>query len=100
VSPSEDANYLYYEQPGAGIEPHIDRSEFAAQILIMIEHYGFSQHRSRLAVFPDGPQRPVFVPLEPGELVLFRAAEVVHGRTPVGSGEVARLLGIGFRRTE
>jgi hypothetical protein len=100
VSPSGDANYLYYEQAGAGIEPHIDRAEFAAQILIMIEHYGYGESRSQLAVFPDGPRRPVFVPLDPGELVLFRASEVVHGRTPVVSGEVARLLGIGFLKTE
>ena len=52
--------------------------------------------RSALAVFPDGPGSAVFFRLEPGELVLFRAASVVHGRTATTGEEFVNLLGLGY----
>ena len=97
VSFTGDANYLYYEFPGAGIEPHIDRDEFSLQILLMLEQYGYRDRKSMLVVFPSTPRDPLFVPLAPGELILFRAARVIHGRTPVTGNEVTRLLGVGYR---
>jgi hypothetical protein len=96
VRPSGNANYLYYDQAGAGIDPHIDSPDFPLQVLFMVDHQGYEERRSTLVVFPTGPQEPVPVPLDPGELVLFRAASIVHGRTSVGEAERAVLLGIGY----
>ncbi len=95
VRPSGTANYLYYEEVGAGIEPHTDSAAFPLQVLLMLEH----QHgaaRSVLGVFPDGPEHPLGLALDPGELVLFRASELIHGRTPLRENETVILLGIGY----
>jgi hypothetical protein len=91
-----ESTYLYYEREGAGIAPHIDRPEFSVQVLLMLRHTGYGANRSALAVFPDGPGSAVFFRLEPGELVLFRAASVVHGRTATAGEEFVNLLGLGY----
>jgi hypothetical protein len=95
VRPSGTANYLYYEEAGAGIQPHTDSAAFQLQVLLMLEH----QHgaaRSVLGVFPNGPAHPLGLALDPGELVLFRASELTHGRTPLRENETVTLLGIGY----
>lgn len=91
-----ESTFLYYESVGSGIVPHIDRPEFEYQILLMLRHTGYGARRSSLAVFPDGPKSGRFFPMEPGELVLFQAASVIHGRTDTTDGEVVNLLGLGF----
>jgi hypothetical protein len=96
VRPSGNANFLYYDQPGAGIDPHMDSPDFPLQVLLMLEHEGYGERRSALVVFPDGPKDPVRVVLDPGELVVFRAASVFHGRSRVSPGERLTLLGIGY----
>jgi hypothetical protein len=92
----QEGTYLYYERPGAGIVPHIDRPDFTLQILLMLRHTGYAEKRSALAIFPDGPKSAVYFPLEPGELILFRAASVTHGRTATAEGEFVNLLGLGY----
>jgi hypothetical protein len=96
VRASGSANYLYYDEPKAGIDPHIDGPDFPLQILLMLEHTGYTEPRSALVVFPDGPKSAVRLPLEPGELVLFSAASVYHGRTSVGAGERLLVAGFGY----
>jgi hypothetical protein len=96
VRPSGNANYLYYDKAGAGIDPHIDSPDFPWQVLLMLTHSGYGERRSSLVVFPDGPSNPVPVVLDPGELVLFRAASVYHGRTNAIEGERLVLLGVGY----
>lgn len=92
----KEGTYLYYERPGAGIAPHIDRPEFTLQILLMLRHSGYGHRRSSLAIFPDGPKSAIYFPLEPGELILFQAANVTHGRTATSEGEIVNLLGLGY----
>lgn len=95
--PTGNANYLYYDSPGCGIDPHIDSADFPLQVLLMIDHHGFTNQRSSLVIFPSGPTDPVPIVLDPGHLVLFDAASVYHGRTGVGPGERLVLLGAGYR---
>jgi hypothetical protein len=96
VRPSGNANYLYYDSLAAGIDPHIDSPDFPLQVLLMLWHEGFTEQRSSLVVFPEGPKRPVPVVLDPGELVLFSAASVYHGRTSVQPDECLTLMGTGY----
>jgi hypothetical protein len=95
--PTGNANYLYYDSPGSGIDPHIDSVDFPLQVLLMIDHHGFTNQRSSLVIFPNGPRDPVPIVLDPGHLVLFDAASVYHGRTSVSPGERLVLLGAGYR---
>jgi hypothetical protein len=97
VIPSGNANYLYYDRPGAKIDPHIDSPDFPLQILLMLQQSGYTDtQRSALVVFPEGPESAIRITLDPGELVLFRAADVVHGRTSIGTEEKATLIGAGY----
>lgn len=96
VRPSGTANYLYYEEAGAGIEPHTDSPAFPLQVLLMLAHEGYGSARSELVVFPEGPASGLSIRLEPGEFVLFKAANIIHGRTRMADGESACLLGAGF----
>jgi hypothetical protein len=95
--PSGNANYLYYDRPGAKIDPHTDSPDFPLQVLLMLDQSGYtSTRRSALVIFPDGPKSAVSITLDPGQLILFRASEVVHGRTSTGTEERATLIGAGF----
>lgn len=97
VELSGNANYLYYDETGACIEPHIDSPDFPLQVLIMVEEHGHGPKRSALVLFPnDSPDGAIRIGLCSGQLVFFRAASIFHGRTPVQEGETACLLGIGF----
>jgi hypothetical protein len=97
VVPSGNSNYLYYDEPGAKIDPHTDSPDFPLQVLLMLHQSGYtSARRSALAVFPEGPESIMRITLDPGHLVLFKAAEVVHGRTSAGPGERITLIGAGF----
>lgn len=99
VRPTGNANYLYYDRPAAGIPRHKDSSDFPLQVLAMVDHAGWtSTDRSALLLYPDGPDdAPLRVVLEPGELVFFRASEIFHARTPLGTTERLTLIGAGYR---
>jgi len=92
-----DANYLYYERPGDGIDPHVDTDNFDLNVVIMLRHTWANTRSSALVLFPDGPQQQRRFQLQPGELVLFRATSVVHARSNVAEGEQVCNLGIGYR---
>jgi hypothetical protein len=91
------ANYLYYERPGDGIDPHVDTHEFDLNTLVLLAHSWQSEQASRLVLFPHGPERRLEFPLAPGELVLFRATGVIHARSGVAEGETVCNLGIGYQ---
>src|SRR5256885_9031661 len=74
VTPSGNANYLYYDEPGARIDPHIDSPDFPLQVLLILQQSGYDASRSTLVVFPDGPKSAVQVPLDPGEFTVFKAS--------------------------
>jgi hypothetical protein len=95
---SGEGNYRYYDIPESQVRPHVDGDKFAVNLLIMLKHSFVTEQRSGLLLFPRGPQEPVSIMLEPGEVILFNAKDVIHARTPIsGNGdERAVNLGIGF----
>ncbi|CAL9571721.1 hypothetical protein SUDANB95_04808 [Actinosynnema sp. ALI-1.44] len=97
AAPAGRANYLYYDDPGQGIDPHIDHGDFQLNVLLTLDHQAENRSRSHLVLFPHGPEKPLRIDQRPGELVLFWATAVVHARTNVGPGEQVRNIGIGYQ---
>jgi hypothetical protein len=99
LRPSGNANYLYYDRPAAGINPHKDSVDFPLQVLMMVDQTGWTAtSRSALLLFPDGPDTPPLrVVLDPGEFVFFRASEIFHARSPLCETERVTLIGAGYR---
>jgi hypothetical protein len=94
--PTARAAYVYYDSRGQGVYPHVDASSYSLTALFMIAHSYRSAPRSHhLHFLPDGSTERF--DLEPGEMLLFHAASVVHARTPVGSDEAVTILTIGFQ---
>lgn len=100
AKPSGKANYRYYDMPESQVPPHVDTDEFYLNVIIMLSHTFGSERRSGLLLFPHGPD-PVTIVLEPGEVILFNAKEVIHARTPISDNneEWAENMGIGFTPT-
>jgi hypothetical protein len=96
--PSGFANYRYYDIPESQVRPHVDNDNFALNVIIMLAHVYGAERRSGLLLFPRGPDDPVAIGLEPGEVILFNARDVIHARTPISDDgrERAVNLGIGF----
>lgn len=90
------AIYLYYDEPGAHVRPHLDGDEFGINMNLMLHHSGGTPATSDLVVYPaDGfPER---IRMAPGELVLMYADCVVHTRSPVSTGEIVQNLAMGFQ---
>jgi hypothetical protein len=94
VLPTYKANYLYYDAPGLGIDPHVDKDEFALNVLTMLEHRPDRRH-SELILYPPG-QEPVHIQLAHGESLVFFADSVTHQRTRTVAGESIRLVSFGY----
>ncbi len=96
--PSGKANYRYYDIPESHVAPHVDTAEFAYNVIIMLQHEWDSERRSGLLLFPHGPQRPIPILLDPGEVIVFHAEGVIHARTPISDNGDERVenMGIGF----
>jgi hypothetical protein len=95
--PPYTAGYLYYEQPGAGIVPHVDDPSFAVNVIIVVSRQASEGQRSATVLHPAG-QSPVRVVLEPGEAVLLEADGLVHAREGMREGEQVIVLSMGFTR--
>jgi hypothetical protein len=96
VEPTGIASFLYYEEAGQGIEPHIDTEVFSLNVLLMLEHrYSGRLSRSALVVFPPFGE-PERLDLMPGEVVVMFAGSVAHGREPMQEGESVSILTFGF----
>ncbi|MFH8471579.1 hypothetical protein [Streptomyces sp. NPDC018000] len=95
VLPTYKANYLYYDEPGLGIDPHVDKDEFSLNVLTMLEHRP-DRRQSELILYPPD-QEALHVHLEPGESLVFFADSVTHQRTRTVAGEAIRLVSFGYR---
>ncbi|MFD2249592.1 hypothetical protein FHS82_004046 [Pseudochelatococcus lubricantis] len=95
VAATGTASYIYYDEPGQNICPHIDTGIFSVNALFMLRHDFVDRPLSSLQLYPvDAPRETL--QLEPGELIVFWADSVVHARTSVGPGEVVNILTVGF----
>lgn len=88
-------NYLYYDEPGLGIDPHIDNEEFPLNTILMLEHQRCADP-SALALFREG-QAVERIFLAPGELIVFFADSVVHARERMKQEEKVRIVAFGFQ---
>ncbi|SEO01336.1 hypothetical protein [Cryobacterium luteum] len=95
VLPTYRANHLYYDAPGLGIDPHVDKDEFSLNVLTMLEHEP-ARRTSELILFPPD-QEEIHVQLQPGESLIFFADSVTHQRTRTVEGETVRLVSFGYR---
>ncbi|MFJ8645300.1 hypothetical protein ACIRNI_04180 [Streptomyces sp. NPDC093546] len=96
IAPTRRANYLYYDEPGLGIDPHVDKDEFSLNILTMLEHRSSGPQRSELILHPPGREAMRFH-LQPGESLVFFADSVTHQRTRTVADEAIRLVSFGYR---
>jgi hypothetical protein len=95
IRPTAKANYLYYDEPGLGIEPHVDNEGFSLNAIMMLAHESTSK-RSALVLYP--PQLPAeHVQLAPGEMIIFFADSIAHARERVTDGEKIRIVAFGFQ---
>jgi hypothetical protein len=97
AAPSGSASYLYYDQPGSELGPHLDDERFVLNVLMNLAHRFESTRCSAFLLFPHGPP-PIKVFLEPGMFILFHAGAVIHARSRVsGQGrEQVWNIGTGF----
>lgn len=95
VLPTYKANYLYYDEPGLGIDPHVDKDEFSLNVLTMLEHRPDHRHSELILYPPD--QDALHIQLERGESLVFFADSVTHQRTRTANDETIRLVSFGYR---
>jgi hypothetical protein len=91
------ASFLFYDEEGQGIDPHIDTDIFSLNVLLMLSHEESQNHNhnSALFVFPPGEQ-PERINLIPGEIVIMFAGSIAHGRQRMKKGESVSILTFGF----
>ena len=90
------ASFLYYDEPGQGIDPHIDTDIFALNVLVMLEHGYVTEPQSALVVFPPYSE-PERFELVPGEVIIMFAGSIAHGREHIKPGEHVSILTFGFQ---
>ena len=93
---TDRSTYLYYDEIGMGIDPHIDNPEFAVNAILMLEH----KHKelpSALTFYEGADSRSVH--LQSGELIIFFADSVVHARERMKEGEFLAVVAFGFQPT-
>lgn len=95
MAPTGVASYLYYDQEGCGLSPHVDTETFTMNAILMLRHEYKDRSPAHLIVYPvnEPPQR---ILLEPGELLLLFAGGTIHAREKMKAGEVVNILTFGF----
>jgi hypothetical protein len=95
VTPTSKANYLYYDDVGLGIAPHVDNEDFSLNAIMMLEHV-YEANPSALVLYPPdtAPER-IF--LKPGELIVMYADSIAHARERMREGERASIVAFGFQ---
>jgi len=95
--PPRQASYQYYDSPGAGLRPHLDKWDVVVSMVVMLEHEPGPDNGASAFVFhpADGP--PTRVKLRPGEVIAFEGRGLVHERERVREGERVTILAIGTR---
>jgi hypothetical protein len=97
VKPTGVASFLFYDEEGQGIDPHIDTDIFSLNVILMLSHEECQNknHDSALYVFPPG-ENPERIDLKPGDMVIMFAGSIAHGRQRMKKGESVSILTFGF----
>lgn len=92
-----EPSYLYYDSLGDGIGPHIDKGEFTINALIGVDYTVVQEFASSTFVYGVDGKRHNFI-IKPGQVLIFDAGHLFHGRDAVGPGESVTILTIGLRQ--
>ncbi len=95
VLPTGIASFLFYDEPGLGIDPHVDTDIFSLNTLLMLDHTHGEGEPSRLVLFPPYME-PKEYALAPGDMIVFYAGTIAHGRHRMKPGESVTILTFGF----
>lgn len=98
VEPTGIASYLYYDEKGLGIKPHVDTDVFSINLMIMLKHDIDSAYEpSATLVFPKNGIQESYR-LKIGEVMIMYGGNVVHARSIIQETENVHLLTIGYNR--
>ncbi len=95
LKPTGIASFLFYDEEGQGIDPHIDTDIFSLNVILMLSHKHVSNPASALVVFPPRGE-PERINLQPGEIIIMFAGSITHGRERIKQGETVSILTFGF----
>jgi len=98
VEPTGVVSFIYYDQAGQGIAPHIDAEQTSINVIMMLSHDSPTDRASALVLYPLDKE-PERVALSPGEIVVFHAGAITHEREAVSAGEMISIVSFGFRPT-
>ena len=93
--PTMKADYLYYDWPGFGLDPHVDNEEFALNAILMLEHI-YEDEPSALVLYPPGSP-PERILLAPGEFIVLYADSIAHARERMKQNERVSIVAFGFQ---
>lgn len=99
MEPTGIASYLYYDQAGLGIRPHVDTEVFSVNLMLMLRHQCQSDFTPSATVAFPAHGEPEEYRLRVGEVMVMHGSSVIHTRSLVQHGEDIHLLTIGFNRT-
>jgi hypothetical protein len=95
IEPAYAAVYMY-DPPRAHMAPHLDSSDYAIIVHIVLEHEG-GRRANASALLVHQPHRDRRYAVAPGEAVVLAGRGAVHQWEPLGARERRTLIGIGFR---
>ncbi|MCH5716676.1 hypothetical protein [Niabella hibiscisoli] len=96
VSPTGIASYIYYDQEGAGIRPHVDTDVFSLNLILMLKHEVSSSYMPSATIVFPAFMEPQSFRLKVGEVLIMYGGNVIHTRSRIAPGEIVHLLTIGF----
>lgn len=88
------ASYIFYDQVGHGLDPHVDTEIYSVNVILMLQHE-FRADPSHLLLYNES-RIPERVLLAPGEMIIITAGSTVHAREDMKRDESISLLTIGF----
>ena len=96
IKPTGIASYLYYDEEGLGIKPHVDTDVFSINLMVMLKHdFDAIEESSATLIFPSNGKNESHR-LKIGEVMIMYGGNVVHARSIIKSNETVHLLTIGF----
>lgn len=95
VTPTGIASYIYYDDPGHGLDPHVDTETYAVNAILMLKHE-FASDPAALLLYEEGVS-PRRILMSPGQMAVINAGSVVHAREDMKAGERVHIVTIGFQ---